>query len=71
MLIHTNAYSRKLEVTLIVIGWKWSNMGVAFRVIGTLLYLKNELINSADFLHLNKCQEGYKFCVYAQGQIWL
>ena len=41
-MLHANTYSGKLEATLIVIGWTWSNMGVAFKVIGTLLYLKNE-----------------------------
>ena len=40
-----NTYSGKLKVTLIVIGWAWSTMGMAFKVIGFLLYLKNELIN--------------------------
>ena len=31
-----NTYSGKLKVTLIIIGRAWSNMGVAFEVIGTL-----------------------------------
>ena len=34
--LHANAYSGKLKVTLIVIGWAWSNMVVAFKVVGTL-----------------------------------
>ena len=28
--MHANIYSSKLKVTLIVIGWTWSNMGVSF-----------------------------------------
>ena len=32
-------------------------MGVAFNVIETLLYLKNKLMNWADFLQAHKCQE--------------
>ena len=28
--LHANTYLRKLKVTLIVIGWAWSNMGVSF-----------------------------------------
>ena len=35
--LHANTYSGKSKVTLIVIGWAWSNMGVVFKVIGTLL----------------------------------
>ena len=35
--LHANTYSGKPKVTLIVIGWAWSNMGVVFKVIGTLL----------------------------------
>ena len=34
--LHANAYSGKLKVTLIVIGWAWSDMGVALMVIRTL-----------------------------------
>ena len=29
-LLHANTNLRKLEVTLIVTGWAWSNMGVCF-----------------------------------------
>ena len=29
--LHAKIYSGKLKVTLIVIGWAWSNMGVAFK----------------------------------------
>ena len=28
--LHANAYLRKLEFFLIVIGWAWSTMGVSF-----------------------------------------
>ena len=51
--LHANTYSRKLKVTLIVIRWAWSNIGVAFEVMGlyNLLYLKNELMNGTNFLH--------------------
>ena len=49
--LHANTYLRKLKVTLIVIGWAWSNMGVSFQVMGlyNLLYLINEWMNWADF----------------------
>ena len=33
---HANTYSRKLKVTLIVIGWACSNMVAVFKVIGTI-----------------------------------
>ena len=35
-----NTYLRNLKVTIIVIGWSWSNMGVSFQVMGlyNLLY---------------------------------
>ena len=35
--LDANTYSGKPKVNLIVIGWAWSNMGVAFKVVGTLL----------------------------------
>ena len=54
-MLHANAYSGKLEVNLIVIGWTWSNMGVAFKVKGALLYLKNEWIELISF-HAHTCQ---------------
>ena len=41
-MLYANTYSGKIEATLIVIGWTWSNMDVAFKVIETLLYLKKE-----------------------------
>ena len=49
--LHANTYLRKLKVTLIVIGWAWSNMGVSFQVmvLYNLLYLINEWMNWADF----------------------
>ena len=32
--LHANTYySRKLKVTLIFIGWVWSNMGLIFHII--------------------------------------
>ena len=34
--LHANTYSGKLKVTLIVIRWALSDMGVVFKVIGTL-----------------------------------
>ena len=42
--LHADTYSGKLEVTLIVIWWAWSNMVAGFRLYGlyNLLYLKNE-----------------------------
>ena len=30
-MLHANTYSRKLKVTLTVIGWTWSNMSVDHR----------------------------------------
>ena len=40
--LHADIYSGK--VTLIVVGWAWSNMDVIFYVMGlyNMLYLKNE-----------------------------
>ena len=32
--LHANTYLRKLKITLIVIEWAWSNMGVSFQVTG-------------------------------------
>ena len=34
--LHANTFSGKRKVTFIVIGWIWWNMGVDFKVIGTL-----------------------------------
>ena len=51
---------KKAKVILIVIGRTWSNIGVAFKVIGTLLHLKNEWMNRADFLHAHNCEESQK-----------
>ena len=51
-MLYANTYSGKLEATLIVIGWTWSNMIVAFKVIGTQLYLKNEGMDWADFFFM-------------------
>ena len=49
--LHVNTYSGKLKVTVIVIGWAWSNTRAAFLVMGlyNLLYLKDEWRNWADF----------------------
>ena len=55
--LHANTYSGKLKGTLVVIEWAWSNMGMTFKVIETMLYLQNEQMNSADFLHAHKCQK--------------
>ena len=48
-----NIYSGKLKVTLIVIVWEWSNMLMAYELIGlyNLLNLKNEWMNWAYFLY--------------------
>ena len=35
--LHTNTYPGKLKVTLRVIGWTWSNMGVVFKFMGLIL----------------------------------
>ena len=41
--LHANAYSRKLKVTLIVIGWAWQIWVCPFRSQDyNLLHLKNE-----------------------------
>ena len=34
-MLHVSPYSGELKVALIVIGWTWSNMGVAFKVMCT------------------------------------
>ena len=46
--LHVNTYLRKLKVTLIVIGWAWSNMDVSFYLGHWILKsarLKNNLMN--------------------------
>ena len=55
--LHANTYSGKLNGTLVVIEWAWSNMGMAFKVVENMLYLQNEQMNWADFLHAHKCQK--------------
>ena len=47
---HTN--SGKQKVNLVVFGWAWSNMGMAFQVTRPYNhYLKDEMMNRAGFLH--------------------
>ena len=43
----------KLKVTIIIIGWIWSKMGEALKIVGLLnqVYLTNDLINWADWLN--------------------
>ena len=57
---------------LIVIEWAWSNMGVVLCVMGlyNLLYLKNELINGADFLHAHTQSGKLKITLIIIGCIW-
>ena len=40
--LHANTYLRKLKVTLIVIGWTLSNMGVSFWVTGQICYTSSQ-----------------------------
>ena len=73
--LHVNTYLRKLKVTLIVIGWAWSNMDVSFQVMGlyNLLYLINEWMNWADFfcILIHGARKAKSYFGYAHGQIWL
>ena len=43
----------KLKVTIIIIGWVWSKMGEALKIVGLLnqVYLTNDLMNWADWLN--------------------
>ena len=46
--LHANTYLRKLRVTLVVIGWAWSNMGVLLghRTLKSAIpQLKNKSMN--------------------------
>ena len=50
--LHTDTYSQKLQVTSIVIGWAWSNMDVAFKVIRDHIICCVSRMNGADFCML-------------------
>ena len=51
--LHADTNLWKLKVTLIIIGWVWSKMGEALKIVGFLnqVYLTNDLMNWADGLN--------------------
>ena len=51
--LHADTNLWKLKVTLIIIGWVWSKMTEALKIVGILnqVYLTNDLMNWADWLN--------------------
>ena len=71
--LHANTYLRKLKVTLIVIGWVWSNMVCSFRSKDSLISCisrMNEWIVLIFCILVHGVRKASYFG-YAHGQIWL
>ena len=48
--LHADINLLKLKITLVIIGWVWSEMGKALRLLNQV-YLTNDLMNWTDQLN--------------------